>query len=425
MLDGDPVWDQHSGGEGHSGREWRDGDGPLAEAFYAALPDSAKFVFDLMMNRPGEQVTSDWIAGQLSRYYDGEARRPGRQSVSAILSSVSQPHRRSGRRLPFYWWRQHGGATLYAMKPGVARLFREARQSTAGADPDPGGDWSASEVVAVVRDYLEMLRAEIAGQQYVKAHHRRALLSRLNPVRTGGAVEYKHQNISAAMLDLGLPWIRGYKPMSNYQDALADEIQRQLEADPGLLRTLRDSIEKDKTQDREDDATPKTARLQQTPVPAPPAPVASSPGARSRAGRHPDYGLLHEENTRRGRLGEELVIDYERDWLTRHGRPDLADAVRWTSRQDGDGLGYDVLSFGLDGRKRYIEVKATALGDGTPFYITSAELDFAQRHADSHALYRVYDVLGKPRFYVLEGDINDALDLAALTYSARITASGS
>jgi hypothetical protein len=42
MLDGDPVWDQHSGGEGHSGREWRDGDGTLAEAFYAALPDSAK-----------------------------------------------------------------------------------------------------------------------------------------------------------------------------------------------------------------------------------------------------------------------------------------------------------------------------------------------------------------------------------------------
>jgi len=84
MLDGDPMWDQHSGGEGHSGREWRDGDGPLAEAFYAALPDSAKFVFDLMMNRPGEQVTSDWIAVQLSRYHGGEARTPGRRSVSAI-----------------------------------------------------------------------------------------------------------------------------------------------------------------------------------------------------------------------------------------------------------------------------------------------------------------------------------------------------
>ena len=35
-------------------------------------------------------------------------------------------------------------------------------------------------------------------------------------------MEYKHQDISATILDLGLPWIRGYKPTSNYQDALAD-----------------------------------------------------------------------------------------------------------------------------------------------------------------------------------------------------------
>ena len=101
------------------------------------------------------------------------------------------------------------------------------------------------------------------------------------------------------MLDLGLPWIRGYKPMSNYQAALADEIQRRLEADPQLLRTLRGSIEKGKTQDREDDATQNR----------PPTADASTRAAGSgrlitrhaqRAGRHPDHGLLHEENTRRG-----------------------------------------------------------------------------------------------------------------------------
>ena len=424
VLDDDPVWEQHSGGSGHSGTEWGAGDALLAEAFYAALPDSAQFVFDLMMDRSGEQVSSDWIAAQLSRQFGDAAGTRSRRSVSAVLSSVSQPHRRSGRRLPFYWWRQSAGATLYGMKPGVAQLFRQSRQPAAGdgADPD-GGDWSAAEVTAVVGDYLEMLQAEITGQRYVKARHRRALLTRLDPVRTGGAVEYKHQSISAAMLDLGLPWIRGYKPMSNYQDALADEIQRQLEADPKLLLMLRDGIEKDRPHDQEDDAAPGTVRLRRTPVPAPPAPAASSPGTRSRAGRHPDHGLLHEENTRRGRRGEELVIGYERDWLTRNGGPDLAGAVRWTSRDDGDGLGYDVLSFTLDGRERYIAVKATALGEGTPFYITSAELDFARRHADSYALYRVYDVLGEPRFYMLEGDISETLDLAALTYSARITAS--
>ena len=47
------------------------------------------------------------------------------------------------------------------------------------------------------------------------AAHRRALLPRLSRVRTASAVEFKHQNISAAILGLGPPYIRGYKPMHN------------------------------------------------------------------------------------------------------------------------------------------------------------------------------------------------------------------
>jgi hypothetical protein len=131
---------------------------------------------------------------------------------------------------------------------------------------------------------------------------------------------------------------------------------------------------------------------------------------------------LDEENRRRGKEGEELVIDYERDSLRQQGRPDLADAVRWIAHEDGDGLGYDVLSFSLDGRERYIEVKATALGEGTPFYISSAELDFAESHANRYALYRVYDLDGEPRFFALEGDITEILGLSPVAYSAQITA---
>jgi hypothetical protein len=130
---------------------------------------------------------------------------------------------------------------------------------------------------------------------------------------------------------------------------------------------------------------------------------------------------LQEENRRRGAQGEELVLEFERDCLRQHRRPDLANRVRWTARDDGDGLGYDILSFDAQGQQRYIEVKTTALGEQTPFYITSAELDFARRHADRYALYRVYDVLGQPRFYALEGDISRVLELTAVTYSARIT----
>jgi hypothetical protein len=300
------------------------------------------------------------------------------------------------------------------MKPRVARLFRDARREAGGNDSDrAGGDWSLAEVRATVADYLAMLTAELAGQQYSKADHRRALLAKLNPVRTAGAVEFKHQNISAAMVNLGLPYIRGYKPRSNYQAALAREIQRHLEAEPQLLRIL---------QHGSTVGIPSGGRLRRTPPPAPSPPATTSPGTGNLTGRHPDYGVLQQENRQRGTQGEELVIGFERDWLHQHERPDLASRVRWTARDDGDGLGYDVLSFDTQGHERYIEVKTTALGDQTPFYITSAELDFARRHANNYALYRVYDVLSEPRFFVLEGDITDVLELSPMTYSARIAA---
>jgi hypothetical protein len=76
-------------------------------------------------------------------------------------------------------------------------------------------------------------------------------------------IEFKYQNVSAAMLDLGLPYIRGYKPRSNYQAALTAEIQRRLEADPTLLGRLRE---------RHDDGALRQGRLQRTEVPEPSAP---------------------------------------------------------------------------------------------------------------------------------------------------------
>lgn len=119
------------------------------------------------------------------------------------------------------------------------------------------------------------------------------------------------------------------------------------------------------------------------------------------------------------------MTDYERIWLRRNGPPGLADRVRWVAREDGDGLGYDVLTFDLEGHERYIEVKTTAYSAETPFYISSAELDFAQRHADRYALYRVYDVLRSPQFFVLEGGTMPMLELTPTTYRARISASTS
>src|ERR1017187_5863005 len=154
-----------------------------------------------------------------------------------------------------------------------------------------GEEWSAAEVEAIIEDYLTMLSAEAAGQQYSKAEHRRLLLPKLDPRRTPQAVEFKHANISAVMIELGLPYIRGYKPRGNYQAKLGTEIRRALE-DPQLLAALR--------------VTPTVAPvngLQRTESPPPPS--------RKHVGSHVDYGQLQEENRRRGAFGEQLVVAFE------------------------------------------------------------------------------------------------------------------
>lgn len=72
-------------------------------------------------------------------------------------------------------------------------------------------DWTRTEVEAIVADYLQMLAFELSGQSFNKAEHRRKLGALLNN-RSEGSIEFKHCNVSAAMIDLGFPYLAGYKP---------------------------------------------------------------------------------------------------------------------------------------------------------------------------------------------------------------------
>jgi Domain of unknown function (DUF3883) len=58
-----------------------------------------------------------------------------------------------------------------------------------------------------------------------------------------------------------------------------------------------------------------------------------------------------------GRAGEEFVVAFERRRLEKAGKSNLARDVRWVSDLDGDGYGYDVQSFELDGEPRLLEIK--------------------------------------------------------------------
>ena len=92
------------------------------------------------------------------------------------------------------------------------------------------GPWTDAENDLIVADYFAMLDADLRGIGYSKARHNRSLRNRID--RGRGAIEYKHQNISAVLQGLGEAWILGYKPALNFQDSLRDAVVRWLHFHP-------------------------------------------------------------------------------------------------------------------------------------------------------------------------------------------------
>ncbi|WP_421119850.1 DUF6416 domain-containing protein [Aquihabitans daechungensis] len=123
LDDTDGRWDAHSGGTGHEGPEWTERDLAEAEAFYAKLSGKGKLFFDLLLDRPGQQLSvDDLIAASAGEFTSSF-------SVAGAINGLSLPHKASGRRFPFYWWK--GTPTSYAVKVSVAAVFNAARAKAA------------------------------------------------------------------------------------------------------------------------------------------------------------------------------------------------------------------------------------------------------------------------------------------------------
>src|SRR5690625_2256323 len=93
--------------------------------------------------------------------------------------------------------------------------------------------WDEAENDLIVADYFAMLQHEYEGRPYSKADHNRRLQQRIG--RSKGAIEYKHQNISAVLKGLGEVWLARYLPAFNSQQSLFDAVLRWLNANPTRL----------------------------------------------------------------------------------------------------------------------------------------------------------------------------------------------
>ncbi|PWW03798.1 uncharacterized protein DUF3883 [Hoeflea marina] len=275
-------------------------------------------------------------------------------------------------------------------------------------DSKAGSDWTDDELDVIVADYFSMLGQELARHPYVKSHHNAAVAGAIG--RSRGSIEFKYQNISAVLHELGLPWIFGYKPAVNFQNALFDAIDRHLTGN-------RDEAYRQAPTRVLHVAEPQSVFV--------PMPQAEDPPSKRSAGlerlvRKFDPVERDFRNRELGKGGEQFVLDIERQRLIDQDRSDLARKIRWVSMEDGDGAGYDILSFEPTGTEMLIEVKTANGAAKTPFFLTRTEVEVAEERKDAWQLYRVHRFAQTPQIFTVNPPLAAALRLDPESWRAAI-----
>ena len=271
---------------------------------------------------------------------------------------------------------------------------------------EPAGSvWKQHELALIVGDYLSMLQEELAGRRAVKAERRRALQAIVG--RSEGSIEYKHQNISAVMELLGFPWIRGYKPARNFQRLLVEVVQASLSR-----HNLQDSIA-----GAIPAMPPDLVALEFVSLPAAERPGGLSPEIRELV-RNWDPATRDARARALVEAGERYLFNAERNRLSAAGQDRLSEQVRWASREDGDGAGFDILSYSRRGEKRLIEVKTTNGPANTPFWISRNELRVSEERPDQYRVARIYRFAQAPSAYLLRPPLSHHVRLEPSQYRA-------
>jgi Domain of unknown function (DUF3883) len=272
-----------------------------------------------------------------------------------------------------------------------------------------GTIWSEYEVSLCVDSYFEHLMIELQGGSFVKSHLYDALSKRTG--RTPKSIERKFQNISAVLDVIGREWIKGLAPLANYQELLAEKIALRVQTLDSLPVAQESKFGGSGFEEEQAFVWGPPPVLQKGEAP--------NPDFIDRLIRRFDPVERDMRNRALGLAGEEFALNQEKQFLTLVGRSDLANSVRWVSKEEGDGAGYDILSFTDRGDKRYIEVKTTVGGAYTPFFISRNEYAFSRVHVESYSLFRLHDFRKNVRGFELRGPLDEHAILSAETLRAE------
>lgn len=137
-----------------------------------------------------------------------------------------------------------------------------------------------------------------------------------------------------------------------------------------------------------------------------------------------DFEKENKKNKLLGNRGEEIVFSLEKEHLKSIGKRELADNVRWVSKED-DSLGYDILSFEDNGDEKYIEVKSTNQSENSNanFLISSNQYSKAKK-IKNYYFYIVFNAKGeKPKIWKIKEPLqyeNKGLTLTPISFRVII-----
>lgn len=135
-------------------------------------------------------------------------------------------------------------------------------------------------------------------------------------------------------------------------------------------------------------------------------------------GQTKDYIKAHKNQMAVGKMGEELVLKYEKEKLCSLGRSDLSEKVKIVS--EDSSLGYDILSYTEKGQEIQIEVKSKAgMLKYFDFYISDNEYK-KLKYNETHIIYYIsYLRSSSPFLFKLNGSMINENNIKPVLY--RVT----
>lgn len=280
------------------------------------------------------------------------------------------------------------------------------------------GNWTDDQNDLIVAEYFAMLDLIMSNANFSKQGRKLALDKLVH--RGIGSIDFKLGNISAVASELGLPALPGFAPARKAQRSIADALRRYLKAHPerfsegafiptsDIQYAMSDSAGRHEMRSRP---------LMLVQAPEPGTGRQSRPEHIERLIQEFDPAARDHRNRLIGAAGEQMVFEYEIARLAAGGKPDLADEVVWTSRDKGDGAGYDIRSFSLNGEERFIEVKSTKGSRTAPFYLSRNEREVSIEHAGKWRLHRLFDLSIQPKLFRLKPPLEKVATLEPEAWS--------